>query len=124
MIVSPCSVTAASLLRKLMLLFLQGACEENWTDIFSRAYDPEIALSSVHASKIEWFQPFPQFLLPLFKRELFSDTNNLKKEISEDRSLAACSSSLILSTNKACEPMASPRQQISSSPYHCYVQNL
>lgn len=41
MIVSPCSVTAASLVRKLMLLFLQGACAENGTDIFS---DPEITL--------------------------------------------------------------------------------
>lgn len=44
MIVSPCSVTAASLVRKLMLLFLQGACAENWTDIFSGASDPEITL--------------------------------------------------------------------------------
>lgn len=66
MIVSPCSVTAASLLRKLMLLFLQGACEENWADIFSRTYDPEIALSSVCRSKTKRLQPLPQFLLPVF----------------------------------------------------------
>lgn len=51
MIVSPCSVTAASLLRKLMLLFLQGACGENWTDIFSGAYEPETALSSARPAK-------------------------------------------------------------------------
>lgn len=43
--VSPCSVMAASLLRKLMLLFLQGACGDNWRDIFSKAYDPELAFS-------------------------------------------------------------------------------
>lgn len=70
MIVSPCSVTAASLLRKLMLLFLQGACEENWTDISSGDCDPEIALSSVCPGEIKWFQPFPQFLLPVFKGAL------------------------------------------------------
>lgn len=44
MIVSPCSVTAASPVRKLMLLFLQGACAENGTDIFSGASDPEITV--------------------------------------------------------------------------------
>ena len=70
MIVSPCSVIAASLLRKLLLLFLQGACGENWTDIFSGAYDPEIALSSVCPSEIKRFQPFPQFLLPVFEGAL------------------------------------------------------
>lgn len=70
MIVSPCSVTAASLLRKLMLLFLQGACGENWADIFSGAYDPEIALSPVRLSEIKWFQPFPQFLVPVFEGAL------------------------------------------------------
>lgn len=70
MIVSPCSVTAASLLRKLMLLFLQGACGENWTDIFSGAYEPEIALSSARPGEIKRFEPFPQFLLPAFEGAL------------------------------------------------------
>jgi len=51
--VSPCSVTAASLLRKLMLLFLQGACGDNWRDIFSKAYDPELAFSAVRSKHHE-----------------------------------------------------------------------
>lgn len=64
MIVSPCSVTAASLLRKLMLLFLQGACGENWTDIFSGAYNPEILLSSLRPSEISWFQALSSVSAP------------------------------------------------------------
>lgn len=64
MIVSPCSVTAASLLRKLMLLFLHGACGENWTDIFSGAYNPETFLSSLGPGEIKWFRAFSSVPAP------------------------------------------------------------
>lgn len=70
-----------------MLLFLQGACAENWTDIFSGASDPEITLPQNVLVK-KWFQPFPQFLLAVLK-EALNKTNDLKKEILRDRSFAA-----------------------------------